>query len=97
MTYENDGTSKAVTTVETDTVTTSTAVNLNLASIGLEVLGGILSGDTALNGETTSGDAVLGETKLLKSSTSGDLDLGSDNVDTSNLLSDSVLDLYWQD
>lgn len=89
----NDGTSKAVTAVETDTVTTSAAVNFNLASIGLEILGGILSGDTALDGETTGGDAVLGKTKLLKSSTSGDLDLGGDNVDPGDLLSNGVLDL----
>lgn len=89
----NNGTGKTVATVETDTVTASAAVDLNLASIGLEALGGILGGDTALDGETTSGDAVLGETKLLKSSTSGNLDLGSDNVDTCNLLSNGVLNL----
>jgi hypothetical protein len=36
---------------------------------------------------------VLGQTELLEGSTSGDLNLSSDNVDTSDLLSDGVLDL----
>ena len=36
---------------------------------------------------------VLGQTKLLERCTSGDLDLSCNNIDTSDLLSDGVLDL----
>jgi len=60
----NNGTGESVSTIETDTVSTSRSVNLNLSSIWLEVLGRIFGCDTALNSETTSGDLVLGETKL---------------------------------
>lgn len=89
----DDSTGITVTSVQTDTVTTRRAVNLDLASIRLEALGGILGSDSALDSETTGGNAVLGKTELAKSSTSSDLDLSSDNVDTSDLLSDGVLDL----
>lgn len=89
----NDSTGVTVTSVKTDTVTTRRAVDLDLSSVGLEALGGILGGDSALDSETTSGNAVLGETKLAQSSTSGNLDLSSDDVDASDLLSDGVLDL----
>jgi hypothetical protein len=89
----DDGTGKTVTTVQTNTVTTSRTVDLDLTGIGGEALGGILGSDTTLDGETASGDAVLSQTQLLKSGTSGDLNLGSDDIDTSDLLSDSVLNL----
>jgi hypothetical protein len=89
----DDSTGITVTSVQTDTVTTRRTVDLDLASVRLEALGGILGGDSALDSETTGGNAVLGKTELAQSSTSGDLDLSSDNVDSSDLLSDGVLDL----
>ena len=56
-------------------------------------MGRVLCGDTALEGETTCGDVVLGQTKLLERCTGGDLDLSCNDIDTSDLLSDGVLDL----
>lgn len=79
--------------VETHTVTTGRAVDLDLSSVGLEVGAGIFSGDAALDGETTAVDVVLGETELLEGNTSSDLDLRSDNVDTGDLFGNGVLDL----
>ena len=80
------GTCKAGAGVEADAVASGGAVDLDLACVGLEVLRGVFSGDTALNGESALGDIVLGETELGKGSTSGDLDLSSNNVDASDLL-----------
>ena len=76
----DDSTGEPVTTIETDTVTTSTAVHLDLTGIGLEACCGIFSGDTALDGETAGGDAVLGQAKLLQGRTRRDLDLGSNDL-----------------
>ena len=89
----DDSTGETVATIETNTVTTSRAVHLDLASVGLECLGRIFGGDTALDGETTSGDTVLGQTKLLERSTSSNLDLSGDNVDARDFLGDGVLHL----
>jgi hypothetical protein len=89
----DDSTRKTVSSIETDTVTASGTVDLNLASVGSERLGRVLCGDTALEGETTCGDVVLSQTKLLERRTSGDLNLSSNDIDTSDLLSDGVLDL----
>jgi hypothetical protein len=91
--WGNDSASETIATIETDTVTTSRAVDLNLASIWAELLCRILSGDTALNGETASGDAILGETKLWQGGASSNLDLGGNDINAGDLLSDSVLDL----
>lgn len=87
----NDGTSETVTTIETNTVTTSRTVDLDLTSIRLETFGWIFGGDTTLDGVTTGRDAVLCEAELLERSTSGNLYLSGDNIDTSNLLGDCVL------
>lgn len=76
-----------------NTVTASGTVDLDLASVRSELLGGVFCGDTALEGETASGDVVLGQTELLKGRTSSNLDLSSDDVDTSDLLCDGVLNL----
>lgn len=89
----DDGTGKTVSTVQTDTVTTGRSVDFDLSGIGLEVLGGILRGNTALDSKSTGGDAVLGEAELLQGGTGGNLDLGSDNIDAGDFLGDSVLDL----
>jgi len=42
------------------------SVDLNLASVGLEVLRRAIGGDAALNGETAGRDAVLCEPQLPK-------------------------------
>jgi hypothetical protein len=82
-----------LTSVQTNTVTTGRAVNLNLASIRLESLRRIFRRDTALDGKSSRGNAVLSQTQLLQRSTSRDLNLCSHNINTGNLLSDGVLDL----
>ena len=89
----DNGTSETVTTVETDTVTTSGTIHLDLTSIRRETLGGIFGGDTALDSKAASGDAVLGQAELLQSSTSSDLNLSSNNIDASDFLSNGVFDL----
>lgn len=105
----DDGTGKAITSVETDTITTGRAVDLNLASIWPEALGGVLSGDylisasllyflqvfltSALNSKAPGRDPLLGQAQLLQARASRNLDLGSNNINSSNLLSDRVLDL----
>jgi len=49
-------------------------------------LGRILSGDTALDSETTLGNGFLGKTKLRKSCTSSYLNLSSNDIDASDFL-----------
>jgi len=56
-------------------------------------LSSILGRDSTLNGETSSVDVFLGETELFKGDTSSNLDLSSDDIDSSDFLGDSVLDL----
>lgn len=89
----DDSASETVSTIQTDTVATSTAVDLNAAGVRLEALGRVLGGDTALDGEPPGGDAVLGEAELGEGGAGGDLDLGGDDVDARDLLGDGVLDL----
>jgi hypothetical protein len=89
----DDCSSETISTIETNTVTTRRAVDLNLTCVWLETLGWILGGDTALDGETTSGDAILGKAKLCEGRTSCDLDLGCDDINTGDFLGDGVLDL----
>lgn len=72
--------------IQSNTIATSTAVNLNLSSIGLEVLSGIFSGNTALNSESALGDGFLSKTKLREGSASCDLNLRSNDIDTSDFL-----------
>jgi hypothetical protein len=59
----------------------------------LEALGRVLGGDTALNGETTSGDTILGEAKLCEGRTSCDLNLGCDDINACDFFGNGVLDL----
>ncbi len=89
----DDGTGKTVATVETNTGTAGSSVDLNLAGIGLKLLGRVFGGDTALNSETTSRDAVLGQAELSKGSASSDLDLSGNDVDAGNFFGNGVLDL----
>ena len=85
-THSDLGTSETRAGIETNTVTASTAIHLDLSSIRLEVVRGVLSSDTALDSETTLGDCLLREAKLGKCGTGCDLDLGGDDVDAGDLL-----------
>lgn len=89
----DDGSGKTVATIETDTSTTSGSVHLDLSGIGLELLGRVLGGDTALDGETTSGDAVLGQAKLGEGGTSRNLNLSGNDINAGNFFGNGVLDL----
>lgn len=89
----DDGSGKTVTTIETDSVATSRAVDLDLSSIGCKALGGVFCGDSALEGKASCGDVVLSQAKLFKRCTCCDLNLCRNNVDTGDLLGDGVLDL----
>lgn len=89
----DDSASETIATIETYTVATSRTVYFNLSCIRLETLRGVLGGDSALNSEAPSGDAILGESQLLKRRASGNLDLRCDNVDACNLLGNGVLNL----
>jgi hypothetical protein len=80
------GTCKTGTSVESDTITTSTAIDLDLSCVWLEVRRSIFGSDTTLNCEPTPGDRVLRQTELRKSRTSCDLDLGGDDVKPGNFL-----------
>lgn len=79
-------TCKARGRIETNTISTSTAVHLDFASIGLESSSCILRSNTALYRESTTSDGFLSQTKLRQGSTGSNLDLGRNDVDTSNLL-----------
>ena len=85
-THSDLGTSETRAGVEANTISTSTAVDLNLSRVRLEVLRRILGGDTALNGEAALGDGVLGQTELREGRASSDLDLRGDDIETSDLL-----------
>jgi hypothetical protein len=82
-----------VTTIETYSVATSRAVDLDLSSIGRKALSWVFCGDSALEGKASCGNVVLGQAKLLKRCTRCNLDLGSHDVDTGDLFSNGVLDL----
>ena len=82
----DDSTGKSVSTIKTDTVTTSTTVDLNLSGIGLEALSSIFGGDTTLDSETTLGDSILGQTELRQSGTGGNLNLSSNDINSSDFL-----------
>ena len=79
--------------IETNTVTASTAVDFNLSGVRLETSSGVFGGNTALNGEPALSDSFLGQTELREGSPSSNLDLSSNDVDTRDFLSDGVLDL----
>lgn len=85
-THSDLGTSETRAGVEANTISTSTAVDLNLTSVWLEVLSGILSGDTALNGKSTLGDGFLSKTELGQGRASSDLNLRRNDVDAGDFL-----------
>lgn len=89
----DDGSSKSVSAVETDTIAACGTVYFDLTSVWRETVGGIFGGDTALEGKAASGDVVLGQAKLLEGSARGNLDLSGNNIDAGDFLGDCVLDL----
>ena len=80
--------------VESDSVSSRRSVDLDLSGVGLEAVGGILGGHSALDGEPSLGDVLLHETERRQGRSRCDLDLGGDDVDTGDLLGDGVLDLH---
>ena len=89
----NDCARESVSTIQSDAVTTSRSVDLNLSGVWRETLCRIFSCDTALDSKSTSRDAVLGKSKLSQSGTCSDLDLSSNEINASDLLGNCVLDL----
>jgi len=66
--------------VESDTITTSTAIDLDLSCIWLEVYRGIFSSNTTLDCKAALGDRSLRQTELREGRASGDLDLSGDDI-----------------
>jgi hypothetical protein len=63
------------------------------AGAGLEVVGGVLGGDTALYGEALRADLVLSEPHLRQRHAFRDSNLGLHQVDTRHFLGDRVFHL----
>ena len=72
--------------VESNTITASTAINLDLSCVRLEVCSSIFGSDTALNCKAALRDRFLRQTELRKSCTGCDLYLGSDDVKSRDFL-----------
>ena len=72
--------------IESDTIATSTAIDLDLSCVRLEVCRCIFRSNATLNCEAALSDRVLRQTELGKSRTSGYLNLGRNNVESGNLL-----------
>lgn len=79
-------TGEAAGRVESNSVAAGRSVDLDLSSVGLEAVGGVLGGDSALDRETSLGDGVLGQTEGREGGSGGNLDLSGDDVDTGDLL-----------
>ena len=75
--------------IESDTITTCTAVDFDLSCVWLKACSSIFGSDTTLNCEPALGDRLLGQTELRKSRASCDLDLGGDDVKSGDFL------CYW--
>ena len=63
------------------------------AGVGTEVVGGILSGHPALQGEAPQADRILGESQFRQCGPGGDQQLRFDQVDVGDLLGHGVLHL----
>ena len=62
-TYRDLRSSETRTSVQSDSVSSSTTVDLNLTSVRLEVGSGVLGRDSTLDGESSLGDCILGQAK----------------------------------
>ena len=80
------GTSETRARVQADTISAGAAVDLDFASVRLEVCRRILRRDTALDCKATLGDVLLCESELGERSTCSNLNLSCHNVDTGDLL-----------
>lgn len=67
--------------------------DLNTPCTGLESIGRILSGDSALDGKPLGLNFVLRQTKLRKGQTLGHTDLGLHQINAGDFLRDCVLHL----
>ena len=92
----DDGTSKAVTTIETDSITACRSIDFDFACVGFEALRWVFCGNSALEGKATSRYAILRETELLKRCTSCNLYLCSHNINAGNLFGNCVFNLTAQ-
>jgi len=72
--------------IQTNTVPTSTAIDLNFTRVRLKVGAGIFGCHSALYGEPAFRDSVLREAELCKSRTRSNLNLGCYYIDARNLL-----------
>ena len=72
--------------IKTNTISTSAAVDFDLASVRLEVLGSIFRSDSALDRKSSFSDGVLSQAQLRERCTRRNLDLGGHNVDSGNFL-----------
>ncbi len=72
--------------VESDAITTSATIDLDLSCVWLEVCPRIFSSNTALNCEATLGDCVLRQTELRKSRASRNLNLSGNDIKSGDFL-----------
>ena len=79
--------------VEADPGAAGRPVGHDPAGVGTEVVGGVLSGHPALQGEAPQADRVLGESQLRQRGPGGDQQLRFDQVDVGDLLGHRVLHL----
>jgi hypothetical protein len=83
----------AQTQQNTYTIASGTTVHFNLPCVGREAVGRIFCRDTALEGKAAGGDVILGQAKLLERGTRCNLNLCGNEINTGDLLRNSVLDL----
>lgn len=91
--WRDDSTGKPVAGIKANSVSACRAVHLDLARVRGEALGGIFSGDSALDSKASDGDALLRKTELLQSCASGNLNLRGYDINTGDFFCDRVLDL----
>ena len=78
--------SKTGTGVESDTITTSAAIDFDLSCVWLEVCRRVFSSNSTLDCVAALGDRVLRQTELRKSRASCNLDLGGNDIQSSDFL-----------
>jgi len=72
--------------IETNTISTSAAVDFDLACVRLKVLGSIFRGNSALDRKSSFRDGVLSQAQLWERCTRRNLDLGGHDVDSGDFL-----------
>ncbi len=79
--YGNLSSSEPGTSVQSNAISTGTAIDFNLTRVRLEVLCWIFRRNSALNGESAFSDGLLGQAKLSESCSGCDLNLCRNDVD----------------